>query len=153
EKMASERERKQDEQQQAQFAQQLKIQKGKLRKEFLDQGAGNYADELADYALGQREELSPGATKANKLIQAKIARLQGLAARAGGAGGGAAKIQTFAELSDGSVVPAKDVKLDVLPAGVVVKRLFVPALQQQAQAAGKGAAPGAGQQPQAVDLN
>jgi hypothetical protein len=132
-----ERERASDEKQQALFKQQLDIEKGKLRKGFLDQGAGKHADELASYALGQIETLSPGAEKANTLIQAKIARLQGLAAKGSGGGGGqsAGKVMTWAELSDGSLVPSDKVKLDVLPPGVTVKRLFATGI------------PGAGGQP------
>jgi hypothetical protein len=143
-KRDAEIERREDEKQQRQFDQQVKIQKGKLRKEFLDQGAGNYADELADYSLGVIDELSPGAAKANQTIQAKIARLQGLAARGAGSGGGAGSsagrgsMQTFAELSDGSIIPAKDVKEGLLPPNVTVKRLFVPALQQPQQPATEG---------------
>lgn len=128
-KRDQERERAADEKQKAAFEQQLKIQKGQLRKQFLDQGAGNYADELADYALGTIDKLSPGAEKANTLIQAKIARLQGLAARGSGGGGGGrsgggGKVETWAVLSDGSTVQADKVNIDRLPAGVTVKQLF-----------------------------
>jgi hypothetical protein len=127
-----ERERAADEKQQAAFQQQLNIEKGKLRKAFLDQGAGRHADELAAFSLGQIDTLSPAAEKANTLIQAKIARLQ----RQGGGGGASGKIMTLAELSDGSIVPASQVKMDVLPPGVTVKRLFSPQLQQPQGAAG-----------------
>lgn len=117
--------------QQAKFEQQMKIERGRLRKAFLDQGAGKYAEELARFSLGEIDTLSPQAEKANRTIQAKIARRQGGGGggRSGGAGGA---IQTFAELSDGSILLANAVKPDILPPGVTVKRLFSPQLQPPA---------------------
>ena len=56
-------------------------------------------------------------------VQAQINRLNQLAIR-GGAGGGGDNIQTWIELSDGSIVQADKVNFDRLPIGVTVKKMF-----------------------------
>jgi hypothetical protein len=85
--------------------------------------------------------LSPTDNQVLDKVQSQINRLNQLTLKGMGGGSESGNIQTWIELSDGSVVPADKVNFDRMPPGVTVKRMFTT-MNGQPVTFGRGAGGG-----------
>ncbi|HKX29350.1 MAG TPA: hypothetical protein VJ302_16760 [Blastocatellia bacterium] len=128
-KRQQEAERIADEKQQNLFKQQQAQKARDFAKEYRLQGAGQYAKELGEYDAGLRDTLTPGAEKSLAAVNARVQRLQGLAARQG-TGGAAGESNQLVELTNGQVVPMKALKYSSdgsvagFPPGTYIKQII-----------------------------